>query len=224
MLAGADGYRKRWILALADEDGTTRLELVDSFADIARRSGLQLVVIDVPIGLPEHGARRCDPLARAMIGPRRNSVFPAPIRPMLGAATYEEACERRVRVEAKGCSKQLYAILPLIESVDELMSSQLQNCIREGHPEVSFAALAGQPMRAHKSKPEGQTQRRELLQDEFPDLEESIARFRRPDAITDILDAYVLLWSAQRIARGGGRSLPPEPEYDRRGLRMEMVY
>lgn len=224
MLAGADGYKKRWIVALANLDGATQLKIVDTFADLVQRPELQLTVVDVPIRLPEQGPRRCDLLARVMIGPRRNSVFPAPIRPMLGAATYEEACERRIRVEAKGCSKQLFAILPLIEAADQLMSPELQHRVREGHPEVSFTALAGEPMSAHKAKPDGHRQRRELLRNTFPDMEENIARFRRPDAAANILDAYALLWSAQRLARGVGKSLPSGSEYDTRGLRMEMVY
>lgn len=104
------------------------------------------------------------------------------------------------------------------------MTPALQTRIREGHLKVSFTALGGQPMGAHKAKLEGRTQRRELLREVFPDMERSIAQFRRPDAITDVLDAYVLLWSARRLARGMGRSLPSEPEYDLRGLRMEIVY
>lgn len=78
-------------------------------------------------------------------------------------------------------------------------------------------------MGAHKRKLEGRTQRRELLREVFPDIEQNITQFRRPDAITDILDAYVLLWRAQRLKDGSGRSLPPVPEYDPRGLRMEIV-
>lgn len=224
MLAGVDGYKKRWVAALAEADSVTSLEIIDSFNDLAQRVELKLIVIDMPIGLPELSPRRCDPLARQLIGLRRNSVFPAPIRSMLGADSYEEACKRRRHVEAKGCSKQLFAILPLIEDVDKQMSPALQDRVREGHPELSFTALGGQPMRAHKSKPEGQTQRRELLGSEFPDMEQNIMRFARPDAITDILDAYVLLWSAQRLACGEGKTLPPKPEYDAHGLRMEMVY
>lgn len=117
ILAGVDGYKKRWLAALLAEDGTTQLEVIGSFAELVRRSKLDLIVIDMPIGLPKVGARRCDLLARQRIGPRRSSVFPAPVRAMLGAATYEEAGERRRQVEAKGCSKQLFAILPPIESM-----------------------------------------------------------------------------------------------------------
>ena len=49
MLAGVDGYKKRWVAALADEDGATRLELVDSFVNLIERAELELIVIDVPI-------------------------------------------------------------------------------------------------------------------------------------------------------------------------------
>ncbi len=224
MLAGVDGYEKRWLTALADEDGTTRIEIVDSFAELVQRPELKRIVIDVPIGLPALGPRRCDLLARKLLGPRRSSVFPAPIRPMLGATTSEEACERRRQAEGEGCSKQLFGILPLIEAADKKMNSALQNRIQEGHPEVSFTALGGQPMQAHKAKLEGRTQRRNLLGGVFPDMERNIAAFRRPDAITDILDAYVLLWSARRLERGVGQSLPPELEHDPCGLRMEIAY
>lgn len=114
--------------------------------------------------------------------------------------------------------------LPDLPHPLEASSPALQARIREGHPEVSFTALAGKPMDVHKAKPAGQAERRALLHAHFPDLEENIGRFGRGDAITDILDAYVLLWSARRIARGEGQSLPPEPEFDARGLRIEIAY
>jgi predicted RNase H-like nuclease len=160
MLAGVDGYRKRWVAALDSGDGATCLELVDTFAEFVDRSELRRIIIDVPIGLPEYGARSCDRLARAMIGPRKNSVFPAPIRPMLDAASYKDACDRCYRVDGKRCSRQIFNILPLIRSVNENMSPLQQDWVHEGHPEVSFTALGGQPMRSYKAKPEGQKQRR----------------------------------------------------------------
>lgn len=224
MLAGADGYKKQWVVAVGDREGATQIELAASFVDLIHRPDVELLVIDVPIGLPEYGARSCDRLARQLIGSRRSSVFSAPIRPMLGATSWEDACERRQFVECKRVTKQVFGILPLVESVDAHVTPLLQRRVRESHPEVSFTALAGEPMRAHKSKAEGERQRRTLLRAEFPDMEENIAGFRHPGAITDILDAYVLLWSARRIFRRRGAAFPTEPEYDSRGLRMEIVY
>ncbi len=39
----------------------------------------------------------------------------------------------------------------------------------------------------------------------------------------DILDAYVLAWTALRIRRGEENRLPPEPSTDAKGLRMEIL-
>jgi predicted RNase H-like nuclease len=224
MLAGADGYRKRWIAAIDEGGGATRIELVDTVAELIGSQQLELLLIDVPIGLMDAGPRQADVRARRMIGPRRSSVFAAPIRPMLGATSYREACDIRYGIEGKRCSKQLFHIIPLIRQLDELVTPDLQERVREGHPEVSFTALGGAPMAAAKLKPEGRAQRLALLRKEFPDLDANIERFGRRGAMVDILDAYVLLWSARRIAAGRGSSIPAEPEHDRRGLRAEIVY
>ncbi len=101
MIAGVDGFRGRWIAALDPGKGNTKLELIESFQTILGREDLSLIVIDVPIGLLHAGERECDRAARKLIGKRRSSVFPAPIRAMLDAETYEEACQKRYRVEKK---------------------------------------------------------------------------------------------------------------------------
>lgn len=73
---------------------------------------LAAVGIDIPIGLPEVGPRRCDLEARRMIGARRSSVFPAPMRGLLGAATYDEAVSRAVALSGKGLSRQAFGSCP----------------------------------------------------------------------------------------------------------------
>lgn len=39
----------------------------------------------------------------------------------------------------------------------------------------------------------------------------------------DIVDAFVALWTAERVARGDAQTLPETPPKDRYGLRMEIV-
>jgi len=46
-------------------------------------------------------------------------------------------------------------------------------------------------------------------------------RLAKPD---DLLDACVLCWQAERLARGTAKRLPLRPERDARGLRMEIWY
>lgn len=224
MIAGADWFKGRWIVALEDDGGSARLEIAASLRELVERPGLRAALIDVPIGLPERGPRQCDVLARRFIGPRRSSVFPAPLRSMLGAASYKEACARRYAVEGKKCSRQLFGILPLVENVDDTIDPPLQDRVREGHPEVSFTAMAGQPIDSYKGTPAGWMERMNALRTHFPDLEGIIDRLGLPAATIDALDALSLLWSARRLIRGENEIFPALAEVDARGLRMEIVY
>jgi predicted RNase H-like nuclease len=216
-------FRMAGLLRSANPDGSTALQLFPSFAAIVT-AGIGMSIIDIPIGLPDAPSRACDPEARQLIGARRNSVFPAPIRAMLSAGDYLAACKAREAAHGKRCSKQLFAILPKIREVDELMTPQLQGRIREGHPEVSFTLLnGGVPMREHKSIEDGKAERLALLRRHFHDIDRQIELLRRPALTTDALDAYALLWSARRAAEGCARSIPDQEERDARGLRVEMV-
>jgi predicted RNase H-like nuclease len=226
-VAGMDGCVGGWVLVKApvDGEGPSAVQVVSDIGEVVAMvdSGeIAAVAIDIPIGLPDSGPRACDVEARRMIGPRASSVFPAPVRSVLGSTSYEEACARSIAACGKRMSKQAFAILPKIESVDRVMTPIRQNSIVEMHPEVSFTALAGHPMQHHKSTPEGRAERLVVLQEAFPDLDaQTVGRVphTQPD---DILDAFVGAWTARRwvakehIVLGGG-------ELDGRGLRMEMI-
>ena len=163
-----------------------------------------LALIDIPIGLLD-GPRPCDVQARALLGPRRSSVFPAPSRRLLRARRY-----------AGQCSIQLWNILYKIREVDEALTPRLQRRVREAHPECSFALLNGAPLRFAKKKPEGLAERRALIEQLFGPVPRLAGA--APD---DVLDAYALLWSARREASGTARVLGGER--DSRGLRCEIV-
>ena len=221
-IAGADAYKQRWVVASECGGSRTKLQVVDDFPSLLG-CGFDLLVIDVPIGLMEAGRRHADYAARALLGPRRNSVFPAPLRPALGASSWEEACAIRQRIEGKRYSKQTFGILPLIRAVDRHMTPALQERVREGHPEVSFRLLHGSPLLLPKTTEEGHALRKALLLEQFPDLERSIDELGRPGARNDVLDAYSLLWTARRIVSGSATVLPPTPQIDTKGLRAEIV-
>ena len=109
----------------ADGSGSRSIRRVDDLSGIIADldSGrLGAVAIDIPIGLPDEGSRRCDLEARKLIGPRRSSVFPAPFRSVLGALTYEDAAARCRAVSGKSLSLQAFGILPKIAEVDRLMT------------------------------------------------------------------------------------------------------
>jgi predicted RNase H-like nuclease len=226
-VAGLDGCRAGWVMVtapLSARADATDVRVVTDIRDVIGEidSGrLVAVTIDVPIGLPTDRARPVDGLARQRLGPRRNSVFSAPVRPVLVAETFEEACEISKAARGKGVSRQLFGILPKIRELDRLESPQLQQKLVEMHPELSFTELAGAPMQFHKSKPAGRAERLHALEAVFPNVQSvSAARVRgtQPD---DILDAYVGAWSARRFVIGTNLQLGGD--VDETGLRMEMV-
>src|SRR5687768_4415737 len=97
-IAGVDGCRGGWIAVWACES-TVRAFIAPSVAALFGRLGPNaLVAMDIPIGLTDIGPRSCDVAARKFLkAPRASSVFPAPIRPVLRAETYEDA--RRIHQE-----------------------------------------------------------------------------------------------------------------------------
>jgi predicted RNase H-like nuclease len=189
-----------------------------------------VIAIDIPIGLTESGPRDCDRAARGLLGrPRASSVFPAPIRALLAARSWEEACAVRSRIEDKRISKQAWGIVGKVREVDEELRAlpRLRERVREVHPEVSFQAWSGAAMRFRKTSRRGREERRRLVDRYFgPAAYESVRdQFLVKDVgHDDILDAFAALWSAERILRGASSSLPEVPPIDRLELRMEIVY
>jgi len=190
---------------------------------------LDVLAIDIPIGLPERGPRACDREARAVLGARRSSVFPAPPRAVLGATSWQQACEIRNGLEGKRISKQTWAIVPKIREVDDALRRVPGRSawVREVHPEVCFWAWNGAPMKHAKKKAPGRDERLALVCRHFGTraFSEVRDRFERCDvADDDIVDAFAALWTAERILRGEAVQMPSAPPLDPEGLRMEIVY
>jgi predicted RNase H-like nuclease len=183
------------------------------------------LVLDVPIGLLDRGPRLADLEARGRLGRRASSVFPAPLRPMLEAATWEEACAIRERIDGLRCSRQTAGILPRVRAVDMRITRELQDHgVVEGHPEVVFAAMANLRGLHHpKRLPAGREERLALLRERFDDVDAGLASIA-PGLRGDAVDAYALLWTARRVLGGEAIRLPAGAvERDPRGLRCEMV-
>jgi Protein of unknown function (DUF429) len=96
-VAGADNTPGRWSVVF-HESGRLRVQKAATLSDIVDFGAeLDIVAVDIRVGLLdayEPGERACDREARKLLGWRRNSVFPAPVRPVLKASTYEDACAR----------------------------------------------------------------------------------------------------------------------------------
>jgi predicted RNase H-like nuclease len=229
-VAGVDACRDRWFVVLRETDSNrTICRVIQSIADILTLPERPSVVaVDCPIGLMDQavpGGRECDRAARGLLGPpRASSVFPIPVRSALSAGSYKEACAINAASSAYNLllAKQTYALFPMLREMDEFITSDRQNTVIEAHPELCFYELNNErPMKDAKATPAGEEGRRRLLS-EVGLIDPSSAQRPRGVAADDMLDAYVLCWTASRIASGIGKRVPEKSSLDARGLRMEM--
>jgi predicted RNase H-like nuclease len=211
---------------LCTEPGVVEITVVPSVGDVLRAldaGDLAAVAVDIPIGLGTRDPRVCDQEARRRLGPRRSSVFPAPVRAVLGASTYEEACDVSRRMSGKGLSKQLYNIVAKIKEVDAIQSPKRQHSLFEACPELSFATMVGgTPMQHSKRTADGLAERIAVLHEHLGVNVPALLEARAPGAQRDdVLDALALAWTARRYL--GGSCLRFGGEFDATGLRMEVV-
>ena len=89
---GVDGWRGTWAGALLD-GRTVELRVLDDAAAVLAVPDVEVVAIDMPVGLSEDGVRACDVAAAGLLRPTgaASSVFPTPVRAVLSTDDYAEA-------------------------------------------------------------------------------------------------------------------------------------
>jgi predicted RNase H-like nuclease len=215
---GVDGWRGRWVGALLDGRRVTLLDLPDVAAVLAV-PGADVVAIDMPIGLSEDGVRTCDVEARRRLGRAASSVFPAPLRPVLAAADYLDACRISVAASGKALSKQAWNLVPAIRSIDDALGHPPADHVVEVHPELAFRALDAR-VRDPKASARGLAQRMAAL---APVMEVDLLEAPPMIPAVDALDACAAAWSAHRIATGRAECLG-DGARDRRGRPMRICF
>jgi predicted RNase H-like nuclease len=198
---GVDGWRGAWVGALLEGRSVTLLALEDVHAVLAV-PGVDLVAIDMPIGLSDDGVRSCDVEARRRLGRAGSSVFPAPLRAVLQAAGYDDACTLSVAASGKALSRQAWNLVPAIRQLDDALGDPPTDHVVEVHPELSFRAL-DVGVRDRKGSARGTVQRLRALRSVM-DVEEALAQAPTGVPVIDALDACAAAWSARRLADGRG--------------------
>ena len=233
-VAGADGFRDGWVVALwQPATGTWRRRTVTAFDDLLALPEVPAVLgLDMVIGLPDvarSGGRDCDREARALLGhPRSSSVFSPPAYAALEATTHDEAqrLNRTTAPDAPGLTIQAFHLLPKMRAVAKRMTPERQEQVREAHPELAFYAMNGDaPVDASKHTPEGRAARQALLaRHGCPDIDAATdALAAGAVGADDVLDAHAACWTARRILDSTARRLPAgSPPRNARGLRMEI--
>ena len=201
--------------------GTTVVSVIERASTAIENGSIAIIGVDMFIGLPDKSVRQADALARLAIGPRRSSVFTAPIRTALEAATYAEALAINREITGRGFSAQAFAMRKKALEIDHFIHNVKVPLI-EVHPEVTFAELNREPLLFSKKTSPGLDLRRQLLGDHHLQIPASLGALgelgkrANPD---DILDAAAVAWTAMRFHRGMAKSLPSPPEVFSDGLR-----
>jgi predicted RNase H-like nuclease len=223
-VTGVDACRRGWVAVSLEAAGSSVTVRADASLgallgpDPDPRDG-RTVGIDMPLGLLEAGWREADRAARGLLGPRRSSVFAIPPRAVWAEASYASANQRCRELTGHGFSAQAWGLRAKLLEANQYRET-CGHPLYEVHPELAFAALAGQPLAASKHTAAGRDLRRELLAGagiEIPPLT-AVA------PMADVLDAAAVAWSARRIAAGLAVTVPAEPPHDRLGCQIAIRY
>lgn len=233
MFVGIDSCPAGWLVVYCSPNNRYSFVLMSDLSmiwDEFREA--EIILIDIPIGLPENRTRECDRIARKILQRKASSVFPPPVRKALQARNYSEACRINQQASGKKISLQTWNICPKIREVDEFLVNlpQSRKCIiRESFPELCFWAFcAGKVMEHSKRKPAGYAERMHVILPKFKEAADFVLdasnRFRHKDvARDDIVDALILTLTA---ASGLENliTIPVNAPKDEYHLPMEMVF
>ncbi|MDS0219937.1 DUF429 domain-containing protein [Haloarcula sp. S1AR25-5A] len=234
LYVGVDRSDGGWVAVAFTGDGFDHASVFDgigacwsAYEERARR-----ILVGVPIGLVESGDpdRRCDDLARSVLGDRRTTICTPPVREATRKQRYSTANRVHKRKSGSELSKAAFALSDSLARVDELLQElpEAAAVIRESHPEVCFRAFAGEPLSYSKHTAGGYAERMRVLahydRDAAPTVQNA-AEATGGAAVTvdDVLNAVALAYTAQP-GDGDLQTLPPEPPRDSTGLPMEIVY
>lgn len=93
-MLGVDACKAGWF-GITLPDGAVRAYFAAGISDLAELASsggpLDLIAVDMPIGLPDAGRRQADVLVRKLVGPLWASMFMTPVRPALAEEDYAAA-------------------------------------------------------------------------------------------------------------------------------------
>ena len=181
---------------------------------------VQVVGIDIPIGLPDSTVRQADVLARRALPGRASSVFTTLTRSAYLAGDRAAADAVNRGLSGQGVGAQAFALRAKILEVDAWLRTRPTVEVVEVHPEVAFATMTGGPLpgEAHPRGAAGPAGRAPGAGIARPSVLKGSGY--APD---DVLDACAVAWSAHRRATGDARFLPDPPEVFSDGIRAAIV-
>jgi predicted RNase H-like nuclease len=221
---GVDGWRGQWVGARLD-GRTVRLQLLDDAAAVLAVPDVEVIGIDMPIGLSDDGVRACDVQAKELLAPRgaASSVFPAPVRAVLATDDYAEAraLSRAATSPPFAPSAQAFQLVRSIRALDDALGEPPDTRVNEVHPELSFTALHS-GVADPKVTARGVAQRLIALR-VVMDVDAALLDAPPRVPAIDALDACAAAWSAARIAAGTAECVG-DGSLDARGRPMRICW
>jgi predicted RNase H-like nuclease len=221
---GVDGWRGRWVAARL-EDRAVALSLLEDAAAVLAVPDVEVVGIDMPIGLSDDGVRTCDVAAAKRLAGlgAAGSVFPTPVRAVLATDDYAEArrLSRAVTKPPRAPSAQAFQLMKAIRALDDALGDPADDRVVEVHPELSFRALDA-AVRDRKGSARGTLQRLRALR-AVMDVEAALDTAPPGVPMIDALDACAAAWSARRLADGRGECVG-DGTTDARGRPMRICW
>ena len=217
-VTGVDACRGGWVAVTLDDSGPAVVRAGQTLIGLLGRDLADVTGIDMPLGLLESGWREADLAARGLLGPRRNSVFAIPPRPVWEQDSYQAANARCRELTGRGFSIQAWGLRAKLLEAGRYRPA-CGHPLYEVHPELAFGAMAGAPLAHSKHTEAGRDRRRELLAGAG-----IVLPAVRLAPVTDTLDAAAVAWSARRIAEGRAVVVPEAPQQDSQGLEIAIRY
>lgn len=226
VLAGVEPCGGGWLVVPGNLQGVTLSPqqpfVGSSLAEVLDyRPCFTIVALHAPVGLPDKPGepRVADLAARDLLGRRRSAAVPAPSYAVLEAASLDEA-----RAIDPGMDAVRWRLLQRARESAREVQSWRQRLVWEVNPELAFLQMnRGSPLLHRKRSQLGRGERVSLLKAKLPGVERALAA--RPAGVREerLLDACADLWAARRIKARAIARLADPPQWDRDGVRMDIV-
>ena len=211
---GIDGCKDGWVVVYCpissfDKAKVKHYEKLSQLDNYFNRPSV--IIIDIPIGLETNKPNRsCDTAARKFLGRRSSTIFSPPCQDAIFSRDYEEAKTINMQKTGKSISKQSWFLSNKILEAKNLIESNRDIILKEGHPECSFAQYAGAPISDNKKRIRGIFKRLDILNKLNFNLQKLVEMLPENASlkIDDLFDAAILCWTASRYINGESRTLP----------------
>lgn len=214
---GVDAAGKAgWVGVVVDDGGFVSAHVAVGLADLVAAADdlgrIDVVGIDIPIGLVDAPKRTADIASRAYVGPRRSSVFPAPHPAVVHLDDYDEVNAVLRRLGHDATSRQGFNLYPRVREAAALARDPR---VVEVFPEASFRAMGESFLTSSKKTWNGTAERVARLAGTRPSIVVP-SPLGDPGEVPadDVFDAAAAAWSAWRHAHGAAVALGDAGELD----------